>query len=167
MLIDHIDPEPLTLAEVKLHARIDAADDDASIEGGIIPAARIMAEQKTGCAIRKSRFQDTIELPGALSRGGVIAIESVTVDGVAIDYTATETARRTVIDAPEFVTQRAVVTYTAGVDIAKHPGARAWLLLACAWLYADRELVRDGSKTEMPRYITDTLLMSIDVPGAI
>ena len=167
MLIDYIGPDPLTLDEVKLHARIDATDDDDAIELGIIPAARAMAEAKTGCAIRKARFTDTVELPGALSMGGVIAIETVTVDNVVITYTATETARRTVIDAPEFVTQRAVVTYTAGIDIAKHPGVRAWLLLACAWLYADRELVRDGIKTEMPRYITDTLLMSIDVPGAI
>jgi len=167
MLVAYINPEPLTLAEVKLHARIDATDDDTAIETGIIPAARAMAEAKTGCAIRTARYTDTITLPGSLAVGGVIAIESVKVDGVTVTYTSAEVARRTVITSVENETKTAVVTYTAGIDIAKHPGARAWMLLACAWLYADREMVRDGNKTEMPRYITDTLLMSIDVPTAI
>lgn len=168
MMVEYIaEAEPLTIAEVVAHARIDAYDEYDAIELGIIPAARALAEAKTGCAIRKARYQDTITLPGPLSMGGVIDIEAVTVGGVAVAYTSASIARRTIIEASDYEGQSAVVTYTAGTDLSKHPNVRAWLLLACAWLYADRELVRDGSKTEMPRYITDTLLASIDVPNAL
>ena len=88
MLIEYINAEPLTLDEVKLHARIDGMDDDDAIELGIIPPARAMAEAKTGCAIRTARYTDTITLPGSLAVGGVIAIESVKVDGVTVTYTS-------------------------------------------------------------------------------
>jgi len=61
--------EPITLAEAKLHLRVDHADEDAYITG-LITAARIMCEQRTGrtlitsgWTVRADDFTDVLELP--------------------------------------------------------------------------------------------------------
>ena len=167
MILTYIDPEPLSLAEVRRQCRVDGVDEDELIQFQIIPGARALAENKTGAAIRKARFQDTVALPAALEMGQVLLIESVTVAGLAVAFERTESARRTVVSAAGHEGAQAVVTYTAGISIDQHPGVRSWLLLACGWMYGDREMVRQWQFNEAPRYITDSLLLSINVPGAI
>lgn len=156
--IDQI--EPLLLDDAKLHCRVDGYDEDALFSDVIIPGARALAEQKTGCAIRNARYTDTISDAGetALSVGGVTTIESVTLSGNSVAYTTRIQSRRTFVTAPA----GSLVTYTAGTDIQKHPGVKLWMLLVCAWMYANRELIGD-SKAEPP-YFIESLLSSISVP---
>lgn len=62
--------EPVTLAEAKLHLRVDAADDDTLI-AALIVAARNQAESRTGRALVTQQWRldldrfpvDTIDLP--------------------------------------------------------------------------------------------------------
>lgn len=51
---------PVTLAEAKLHCRVDSNDDDALITA-LITAATEMAEQKTGRAIMTQTWQLTLD----------------------------------------------------------------------------------------------------------
>lgn len=77
-------------------------------------------------------------------------------------FTSTVQARRTCISAPDHAGKECIVTYTAGTDIDKHPGVRAWMLLVCGWLYAQRELL-GGDNSEPPPHIAESLLASINV----
>ncbi|OJW83816.1 MAG: hypothetical protein BGO66_17630 [Alicycliphilus sp. 69-12] len=155
------DAEPVSLAEVKAQSRVTHYAEDDLIELVIIPAARALAEQKTGCAIREARYAETVpdtsRLP--LSMGGVLEVESVKLGSEDVAYDTLLEARRTYVSAPA----GAVVTYKAGTNIANHPGVKSWILLVCAWMYANRELIGD-SKMEPP-YFTQTLLSSIAVPS--
>lgn len=168
MILEYIDPEPLTLVEAMAHCRADDPDEAAAFGDTIIPSARALAENKTGAAIRKARYSDTLVLGGALEMGQVIEVESVTVAGVAVAFVQTETLRRTRITAVGYPDQIATITYTAGIDMANHPGVRSWLLMVVAWMYACRELIAQGQPpSEQPRHYTDALLASIDVPAAL
>lgn len=161
-LLAYTGPEPLTLHEVKAQCRVDGEDDDALIGDIIIPAARALAEAKSGCAIRGARYADTVPGNGIvmLSVGGVGAIEAVKLNGVETASTSEVQARRTYVTAAP----GAVVTYTAGTDVSKHPGVKAWMLLVCGWMYAQRELL-GGSNSEPPPHIAESLLASISTPA--
>ncbi len=155
--------EPLHLAEVMSQCRADECD-EAYLVDAIIPAARALAESKTGCAIRQARYRDTFADASrcVLSMGGVLAVESVTVGGAPVAFTSTVQARRTCISAPDHAGKECIVTYTAGTDIDKHPGVRAWMLLVCGWLYAQRELL-GGDNKEPTAHIAKSLLARINV----
>lgn len=56
MIAQYLRDEPLTLAEVKLQYRVDGEEEDAYFEGVLIPAARALAEEVNGSAIRKGRY---------------------------------------------------------------------------------------------------------------
>lgn len=163
MIVEYLTPnEPLTLAEVQAHCRVDG--EDAYLTFAIIPAARALAEAKTGCAIRPARYSDTFQDAAecVLAVGAVTAVESVVVDGAAADYTTTEDAGRTVVHTTAGAGKPCVITYTAGIDINQHPGVRAWMLLVCGWLYAQRELL-GGNNSEPPPHIAESLLTSINL----
>lgn len=167
-LIAYTGDEPLSLEEVKVQCRVDSDDEDGLIEDAIIPAARAMAEARTGCAIREATYQDYFEdvAECVLSMGGVISVESVEVDGEEVEFTDVTIARRTYVHVESASGKPGMVTYKAGSDIDKHPGARAWMLLTCGWLYAQRELLSDGVPHDPPRHIHDSLLASLNVqPG--
>ena len=164
MIVEYIDlDEPLQLFEVMSQCRVDEGE-EAYLAAAIIPAARALAESKTGCAIRQARYRDTFADASrcVLSMGGVLAVESVTVGGAPVAFTSTVQARRTCISAPDYAGKECIVTYTAGTDIDKHPGVRAWMLLVCGWLYAQRELL-GGDNSEPPPHIAESLLASINV----
>lgn len=164
MILEYLTPdEPITLAEVQAHCRADGSE-DAYLEGVVIPAARALAEAKTGCAIRPARYRDTVRDAAecVLSVGAVTAVESVTVDGAAVDHAITVDAGRTLVQVPTGAGKSCVITYTAGIDISQHPGVRAWMLLVCGWLYAQRELL-GGNNSEPPPHIAESLLASINV----
>ena len=164
MIAQYLGDEPLTLAEVKLQCRVDGEAEDAYIEGVLIPAARALAEEVSGSAIRKGRYIEQVGNAGysVLARGSVIEVESVTVNGEAVPFAVTLSGRRTVVQSPGFSGKAAQITYTAGIDIAVHAGVRAWMLLVAAWLYSNRELMGDRDGVKAPPYITVALLASIN-----
>lgn len=158
-LISYVDDEPVTIAEAKQQCRLDDdAEDLAFVEGVIIPAARAWAEQKTGAAIRKGMFTETIRAGSALSVGRVVSVDSVNIDGVDVAFTAVEKGRRTIVRSAGNEGKEIEVGFTAGIDIASFPDVKAWLLLACGWMYENREL-------SMPEGHIDALLNAIDVPN--
>lgn len=168
MILAYTGPEPLSLAEVKRHCRVDGDEEDELFEFAIIPGARALAESKTGAAIRHVRRCETVTLPGPLEVGQVLQVESVTVDGAPVVFTCAEAGRRTVVAADGLQGAQAVVTYTAGIALEQHPSVRSWMLLACGAAYAQREIIAPGQALqEMPRHYTDTMLASIDVPAAL
>ena len=148
---------------MQVQCRVDEGE-DLYLADVIIPAARSLAEAKTGCAIRPARYRDTFADASrcVLSVGGVMAVESVEVDGAPVAYTTTLEGRRTCVSAPGSAGKPCVITYTAGIDINQHPGVRAWMLLVCGWLYAQRELL-GVNNSETPAHIAESLLASINV----
>lgn len=165
MIVQYLGDEPLTLAEVKLQCRVDFDDEDVYLVSVIIPAARALAEEVSGAAIRKARYVEQVSDAGgsALARGSVIEVESVTVSGTPVPFAISLDGRRTLVQVQGAAGKTAQITYTAGIDIAMHAGVRAWMLLVAAWLYANRELMgeRDGAKA--PPHISGSLLSSINV----
>ena len=154
---------------MKAQARIDPdlTDDDQMIQSVIIPAARQLAETRTGAAIRPARYRQVFPafphhggaLPLAL--GAVIGVETITYapphaagSRLTLDPTTVELV---VIDREAVVAPlsghwphagrgpRAVeVVFTAGIepgDLAQRfPSVKTWILMAAAWAYAQREL---------------------------
>lgn len=163
MIIEYLANEPITLAEVKSHCRSDDGE-DALLENLIIPSARALAESKSGCAVRLARYQvyfddmSTVTLPVS----GVTEIESVKVGDVEVEYKAITNRRLTVVSAQS--SMPGCITFIAGIDISKHPGVKSWILLACGWLYSQRELLVTGAQATMPS-IAESLLSSISVPS--
>jgi uncharacterized phiE125 gp8 family phage protein len=194
---DPIAAEPVSLDEVKSQARIDPdlADDDLFIQSVVIPGARQQAESRTGSAIREARYRQVGHCfpahgaPFAISHGSVIAVESITYaephsPGVrgAFDLAGIEivTIDREVVVSPlsgkwphAGYSPRAVqVTYTAGIDPAtfadRYPSVKAWILMAAAWAYAQREMfllqTRGAGYQELPADYMQTLLDPLRVP---
>lgn len=163
MILEYLANEPITLAEVKSHCRADGGD-DALLEDVIIPSARALAETRSGCAIRLARYQayyDDMSLV-TLPVSGVTEIESVKVDDAKVEYKATTSRRLTVVSTQ--TSMSGCITFKAGIDISKHPDVKAWMLLACGWLYSQRELLLTGVQPAMPN-IAESLLCSISVPS--
>lgn len=162
-----ISGEPLTIDDVKTHARwdLDNTIADGDITNVYIPGARQLAESRTGSAIRPARFiQRLPEFPKeggtfAITHGLVMAIESITyldANGArqSLDASAFSDAvidRETLVEPvggkwPE--TTRSLrgveVTYTAGIKpadlAANYPSVRHFILMACAWALEQPEL---------------------------
>lgn len=167
-VVSYLAQEPLTVGEVKRYSRIDEDAEDELIEQQIIPAARALAETRTGSIIRRGRFAEKIMLGSALSVGAVTLVETVLVDGESVAFEAIEKGRRTVVLGQASAPKEAVVTFLAGVDISHYPGVRDWLLLTCGWMYRNRELMLTGSSAvnEMPRLYVDSLLVPLSLPPA-
>lgn len=168
MIAQYLGDEPLTLAEVKLQCRVDGDDEDGYFEGVLIPAARSLAEEVSGAAIRKGRYIEQASDAGnsVLARGCVIEVESVTVNGDSVPFAVTQSGRLTLVQVSGCAGRAAQITYTAGIDIAVHAGVRAWMLLVVAWLYANRELMGQREGAKAPSHISAALLSSINVqPG--
>lgn len=152
--------EPVTLAEAKLHLRVDGTDEDALITA-LISAARETCEDRiegtipvTGWRLTLDAFPDAIKLP----RGPVASVESVKyLDAAGVEQTLspldylvdTVSTPGYIVPAygkawPETREQiNAVeVEYTAGS--ATTPAAlKAWMLLAIGDMYANREASSD------------------------
>lgn len=169
MICEYLDDkEPLTLDEVKVQCRVDFEEEDSFLSNIVIPAARSLAEEVSGAAIRYARYVEHVSDVSAavLGRGCVLEVESVSQGGTPISFTTSRSGRHTVVHAQGAAGQPFEITYTAGIAIANHPGVRAWMLLAAAWLYANRELLSERSGPKEPPYITKSLLSSINVhPG--
>jgi uncharacterized phiE125 gp8 family phage protein len=152
---------PVTLAEAKLHCRVDIADDDALITA-FITAATETAEQKTGRAIMSQTweltldaFPDTLEL----TRVPVQSITSVKYyDTAGVQQTVSNTlyaldatddfgfAHISPVYAGVWPTTRdqinaVAVRYVAGyADAASVPQSiKNWILLMVSTMYEPRD----------------------------
>jgi uncharacterized phiE125 gp8 family phage protein len=172
--------EPISLAELKLQARIDYSDEDALL-ALIIAAARAKCESYTGRSLITQTWAQMLdEFPAfeiELLRPPVTAINSVTYIDTA-GATQTLSSPLYTLDAathpgwllPAYATDwpdtrdqanAVTITYVCGYASAAAIPAdlRAWLLLTAAFLYAQREtMVLDGKVAEIPGRFIDSLL---------
>lgn len=193
VLIAFTGPEPLTYEDVVAQCRLDPDDDDSAerdlIERIVIPAARGLAEEATGAAIRKGRYRDHLpRVPAgnafAATMGQAFELESIalgaTVGAALLDPSAAylvNSGKESFLytqqglpwrDVAGSCPQGLMVTYLAGIDIENHPSVRHYLLLAAAWAYRHRELLVLGQTlNELPDRYLLTLLAGITVPPRI
>lgn len=166
--------EPVTLAEAKLHLRVDGTDEDALITR-LISAAREQAEQELDRSVAPQTLQLMLDAfpAGAirLPRGPVISVTSLQyVDEAGVLQTvggANYALDDAQIDAwllPAYgfdwpatrdEANAVRVTYTAGW--ASCPAAvQQWVLLAVGTLYASREA--DTDRPALPQGFARALL---------
>ena len=174
---------PVTLAEAKLHCRVDIADDDTLITA-LITAATEMAEQKTGRAIMTQTLELTLDaFPEAFELTRV-PVQSIT----SVKYYDTTGAQQTLsntlyaLDAaddfgfahispvyagvwPDTRDQinAVAVRYVAGyADAASVPQSiKNWILLMVSTMYANRETEAYSSRavsTTVQMQFVDRLL---------
>lgn len=165
--------EPLTLAQVKAHLRIDAdITDDDTLLASLIPAARGQAEHRTRRRFGVQTWQRVLDAfpsgPIILPDPPVAAVTSITYDDTAgtpqtLDpaayraRTAGEPASiRPVTSWPATLAEEGAVriTYTCGITSAdpRWPALLAWMLLAIGTWYANREaLIIGAAVAELPR----------------
>ena len=174
---------PVTLAEAKLHCRVDLADDDTLITA-LITAATEMAEQKTGRAIMTQTLELTLDaFPEAFELTRV-PVQSIT----SVKYYDTTGAQQTLsntlyaLDAADdfgfahispvyggtWPTTRdqinaVAVRYVAGyADAAGVPQSiKNWILLMVSTMYANRETEAYSSRavsTTVQMQFVDRLL---------
>jgi len=154
--------EPLTLAEAKLHLRVDDASEDTLI-AGLINVARGACEERTqttminsGWTLTLNSFDDLeyLSRPPVVS---IISISYVNPSGTTVimssgDYMLEATNDKPMVmpvtDWPETKDQLNAVTvvYTAGYGAsgANVPAPlKQWMLLAIGDMYANREASSD------------------------
>jgi len=181
--------EPLALADVKLHLRVDAdITEDDSLITALIVAARQQAEHRTGRALVTQQWRlgldqfpdDSLELPLPKLQ----SVQSVT-------YLDADGVRQTLAGAKyDVVTDELVgrllpafgktwpdcrirpgsvqVSYTCGYGAAADvpQSIKAWMLLAIAAWYENREALTAGQPVaELPRCFWEGLLDPFWVPG--
>jgi hypothetical protein len=171
--------EPLTVDQVASQARLDAdvAGELATyISTIIVPGARQLAETRSGSAIRKAKYRDTLQ---AVPRGAVLLdmgqayeLSSVSIAGTALDPAAYRLVK---VDRDRQVRPTAecwpaqgemVVEYSAGVDVAQYPSVVQWMLLAAAWMIEQPAMFTVGDAVEsLPTSYVDGLLAPVSVPA--
>ncbi|ALG75154.1 hypothetical protein VY88_26980 [Azospirillum thiophilum] len=173
--------EPVSLAEQKLHMRVDGADEDTLIEAQIV-AARMLCESHLCAAIVTQVWEWTLD--GFLHRleiphGPVMSVDSVSyVDSAGVSRTLDPAAYQVdVTERPALIlpapgaawprtrAQLAAVTvrFTLGFgDAAEVPGnIKSAVMLLAAHLYANREPINIGNiVNELP--FTVAALLSAD-----
>lgn len=181
--INYLADEPLTFEDVAAQCRIDGDAERVFIESTLIPAARQLAEQKTGAVIRLAHYQETfpgfpstLRLP--LSRGPVREITEVRYPLMRLDtglwdrtaYRLVRGERAAWVEPVNdcwpmtaYGDHTVHIEYHAGIDLTHHPAVKQWLLLACAWLFEQRELYVVGPAQAMPQAFADTLLADLTV----
>jgi hypothetical protein len=170
------DKEPVTFEDVRVQCFIDADDENAKylIETNIIPAARQLAETRTGSAIRKGNYRETLKVLPAddftLSKGRATKILKVTCGGrdvIVSDFLLLDIGGDMIVSpvSGSAGTGPAYIEFEAGIDIADFPTVKQWILLACGWAFEQRELLLVGQAIqEMPPSYVDSLLQPITTP---
>lgn len=178
--------EPITLAEAKLHLRVDHADEDAYITG-LITSARLMCEQRTGKTLISSgwtaygdEFTDPLELPNPTVTA-VASISYVDVNGTTqtldastyrVDMISAPARIKPVTEWPETDDRMNAVTvvYTAGYANANAVPAplKQWMLLAIGDMYenrtaSDRPMGTAAPNASVPHSFVDNLLAAYRV----
>jgi len=172
----------VTLAEAKLHLRVDHSEEDALI-GALIAAASTDAENRLQRTLITSGWTLTLDGFGSLQTlpmAPILAVASVAyVDAAGATQTLPGAAYR--LDAPAALLQpvdawpatqagrsnAVTISYTAGYGpaAADVPAPiRSWLLLAIGDLYAQRQ--RSAERPKVPQGFADSLLDAYRVWGA-
>ncbi|MEN6538697.1 MAG: head-tail connector protein [Mizugakiibacter sp.] len=170
--------EPVSLAEAKLHLRVDGSDDDARITA-FISAARHLAEQKTGRAFAPQTWEIVLDaFPEAftLYNAPITAVTSLKyIDEAGIEQTlAAESYQLDKDSLPGYVvpaygytwpTPRAQANavrlrYTCGhaTSDADLAALKMWMLVAISTWYKHSAATTDGNPGELPRSYLDGLL---------
>lgn len=171
------DDEPLSLDLLVAHARLgsdEAAALDTYLQTVVIPAARQLAEVRSGAAIRRARFQES--RPSAprqdiqLGIGQVYDIEQVTVGDATLDPSHYELE---IIDKDPRVRRvgdawpvgKVTVVYQAGIeDLSRFPTVLHWMLLAATWMLEQPSMFTlEQAVQEMPSKFIDGLLAPISI----
>ena len=176
------DDEPLTVQEVAWQCRLDedvAQTTKDYLATVVIPAARQLAETRSGAAIRPGRFLERVSQEdgyGCMGRyprrlemllGTATVIESVEVGGVRLapeDYVLYpgRPEARLVGKSPLPNAGVIEVTYQAGIDITQFPSVKQWLLLAAGWIFEQPEMYTVAKAvTALPADYVDALLEPI------
>jgi uncharacterized phiE125 gp8 family phage protein len=171
--------EPLTLAEAKLHCRVDGSDEDALITA-LIVAAREQAEHETGRALVTQTWElvhDAFPEAFVLRKA---PIQSVT----SLKYLDSTTSVEQTLDPADYILDKdsepgyvvpaygkawpntwqvpnAVrVRYVCGYGLAAAvPVAiKQWMLLAIGTMYAQRETIISGQAASLPDRFWSSLL---------
>lgn len=180
--------EPVTLAEAKLHCKVDGSDDDALITA-LIGAARQQAEHRTGRALVTQQWEFTLDsFPEriVLPMPALVTVQSVKyLDENGTQQTLASTEYQVIIDElsgylvpaygkawPSCRAQpdSVVVAYTAGYGAASAvpQSIKFWMLMAITTLYGQREAFTTGNQNianEIPRDFFAGLLDPYWVPG--
>lgn len=154
--------EPLTLEAVKAHLRIlpDDTSEDEDILQPLIVAAREFCENYTGAALIPQRvvaFGQDLAGRLQLPRPPVVEVESVTVDGASVSFTASPQSGTVLL--PEGLRGLVEVTYRAGYEQLPAAIRQAMLLLVGHW-YANREAVALGAVTTVEIELTARTLLN-------
>jgi uncharacterized phiE125 gp8 family phage protein len=171
--------EPITLAQAKLHCRVDVSDDDTLLTLAI-SAARRAAEQRMTRALITQTWELALDaFPSAEIELPMPPVQSITsvkytdTSGVeqtisASDYTLDTYGARhwlipaqgvswpSAIDAANAVKIRFITGYGAAATVPED--IKAWLLLAIGTFYANRETVAQGQVVELPGSFWKSLL---------
>lgn len=177
--------EPVTLAEAKLHARIDHTADDALITA-LIVAAREQAEHITGRGLINQTWEKVLPAFADAVDLDLAPVASITSVKYLDSAGAEQTLANTVYDlieenlpprlvlktgqswpaaftADDAVRIRFVAGYGAsGADVPQ--SIRAWMMVRIASLYAQREAFAAGSVAELPGRFIDGLLDAYRIP---
>ena len=152
--------EPLTVQELAWQCRLDEDAAEASrdyLAQVVIPAARQLAETRSGAAIRPGRFMERVSQEdgyGCMGRyprsldmllGTATRVESVQVGAVSLDPDDYHLQpglpeARLIGHAPLPNAGLIQVIYQAGIEIALFPSVRQWMLLAAAWIFEQPEM---------------------------
>lgn len=178
--------EPVTLAEAKLHARVDTSADDSLINV-FIAAARQEAEHITGRALITQTWEQVLPAFADAMELHLAPVASITsvkyLDGAGAEQTLAGTVydlidealpprlvRKTgqswpaTFAADDAVRIRFAAGYGADGTFVPQP-IRAWILVRVASLYAQREAFQSGiSISEIPGRFTDSLLDPYRIP---
>lgn len=159
VLITAPETQPVSLAEAKLHLRVDHNDEDAQILG-LIRAATEHLDGWTGilgqCVVEQTWRQDFDALAACvpLPLGPVLSITEITVDGEPLDDSsyslAIDGAGRGYVEFDGVAGSGPVsITYKAGYALIPEPLKVAILLLAGHW-YQNREAATPGALSALP-----------------
>jgi uncharacterized phiE125 gp8 family phage protein len=180
-VVSPVTVEPVTLAQAKLHLRVDGSDEDTLITG-LISAARAEAEHITGRSIGEQVLQllldefpdGPVQIP-APPLVGIDYVQYIDTNGDTqlmspADY-ATDDASLVpwlvnaygqewpaTLDAVNAV----LIQYRAGYSECPAP-LRSWILMRVGSLYAHREA--DAEKPVNPLQFVDRLLDGYRVPN--
>lgn len=178
--------EPVTLAEAKLHCKVDSTDDDTLITA-LISAARQQAEHRTNRALITQQWEYTLESFPArieLPMPALVSVQSVKyLDDNGALQTLANTEYQVVISELVGYIQPAygkswpscrvqpdsvVAAFTCGYgNAAAVPNSiKAWMLMAISTLYGQREGIITGTiVAEVPRDFFAGLLDPYWVPS--
>lgn len=181
--------EPVSLAEAKLHCRVDGNDDD-SLLTALIVAARQQAEHRTGRALITQQWRFTLSgfslnLPIELPMPVLQSVESITyldIDGIRQTLASNQyqvvssgiigfVTPAYAVEWPNHRVQpdSVQINYTAGYGnaAAVPPCIKSWMMMAISTLYSQREGMSTGKQNEaieIPRDFFAGLLDAYVIP---